>query len=52
MEPYDLYEYKGNKFQIYEEIDYFIVVVDNKSYMLNSYADVNEFIQYYNMEDK
>ena len=38
----------GTSFTVYEELDYFIVVVDDETYMVNTVADVQEFIQYYN----
>ena len=47
---YDLRKYKDNEFKVYEEADYFMVVVNNdKMYMLNSYIDVEEFIMNYNL---
>ena len=42
--------YRGNIFNIYEELDYYIVVVNDETYMLNSYVDVNEFIMCYNSD--
>ena len=46
---YDLRKYKDNEFHVYEELDYFIVVVNGETYILNSYVDVNEFIMNYNI---
>lgn len=45
---YEKFTYRGVTFAVYEELDYFVVVVDDESYMLDSVADVREFIQYYN----
>ena len=41
--------YKDNEFHVYEELDYFVVVVNDETYLLNSYVDVNEFIMNYNL---
>jgi hypothetical protein len=46
---YNLRKYKNNEFKVYEELDYFLVVVNEETYMLNSYIDVEEFIMNYNL---
>lgn len=46
---YNLRKYKDNEFKVYEECDYFIVVVNDETYMLNSYVDVDDFIMNYNL---
>ena len=44
---FEVFEYNGNVFTVYEELDYFILVVNDETYLLDSMADVKEFIQYY-----
>lgn len=48
---FETFEYNGNSFSIFEELDYFIVVVNDETYLLDSMADVREFIQYYTPDD-
>ena len=48
---FEVFEYNGNSFSVFEELDYFIVVVNDETYLLNSMADVKEFIQYYTPDD-
>ena len=48
---FEVFEYNGNSFSVFEELDYFIVVVNDETYLLNSMADVREFIQYYIPDD-
>ena len=48
---FEVFEYNGNSFSVFEELDYFIVVVNDETYLLDSMADVREFIQYYNCND-
>lgn len=48
---FEVFEYNGNSFSVFEELDYFIVVVNDETYLLNSMADVKEFIQYYIPDD-
>lgn len=51
FDAFETFKYKGNVFTIYEELDYFILVVNDETYLLNSMADVREFIQYYDCDD-
>ena len=44
---FETYNYKGNTFTVWEELDYFILVVNDETYLLDSMADIREFIQYY-----
>ena len=44
--------YKGNTFTIWEMTDGFMVFVKDEACVLNSLADVREFIQYYNNEEE
>ena len=44
---FETYNYKETTFTVYEELDYFILVVNDETYLLDSIADVREFIQYY-----
>lgn len=46
---HNLRKYKDNEFRVYEELDYFLVVVNEETYMLNSYVDVEDFIMNYNL---
>ena len=48
---FEVFEYNGHSFSVFEELDYFIVVVNDETYLLNSMADVKEFIQYYTPDD-
>ena len=48
---FETFEYRNNTFSVFEELDYFIVVVNDETYILDSMADVKEFIQYYNSDD-
>ena len=48
---FETFEYKGNVFTVWEELDYFILVVNDETYLLDSMADVREFIQYYTPND-
>ena len=48
---FEVFEYNGNSFSVFEELDYFIVVVNDETYLLDSMADVREFIQYYTSDD-
>lgn len=49
---FETIEYKGNTFTVWEMSDGFIVFVDDVAQILNSLADVHEFIQYYNNEEE
>ena len=44
---FEVFEYNGHSFSVFEDLDYFIVVVNDETYLLDSMADVREFIQYY-----
>ena len=46
---FETFNYKENTFTVWEEENNFIVVVDDEHYILNSIADVTEFIRYYNL---
>ena len=48
---FEVFEYNGNSFSVFEDLDYFIVVVNDETYLLDSMADVREFIQYYTSDD-
>ena len=43
---FETYSYKETAFTVYEELDYFILVVNDETYLLDSMADIREFIQY------
>ena len=51
FDAFETFEYKGNVFIVWEELDYFILVVNDETYLLDSMADVREFIQYYTPDD-
>lgn len=48
---FETYEYKGNNFTVWELEDGFALFVNDDHYVLDSMADVREFIQYYKGED-
>jgi hypothetical protein len=45
----EIWEYKGNYFGVIELEDCFQVIIDDEDYVLNSLADVHEFIENYNL---
>ena len=48
---FETFRYKNNTFTVWEELDYFLLVVNDETYILDSMADIREFIQYYGIDN-